>query len=94
MKRLWLPVALAASITLANAAAYAQFRTFSDGGGERDKKTGRTEEGLAADAAIDKLYRSKAGQKTPNVNSDPWGDVRTSSTPAAQPAAKSKHKQP
>ena len=54
----------------------------------RDTKTGRTEDGLKADAEVDKLYRAKAGQHTPDVQADPWGDVRRSSTPTRSQAAK------
>jgi hypothetical protein len=92
MRRLAVIVALAAAVILETGAAQAQFKGFGDD--TRDKKTGRTEDGLKADAEVDKLYRAKAGQKTPDPRADPWGDVRPSSTPAAQPTAKAKHKQP
>jgi hypothetical protein len=73
--------------------AYAQAKSMSDTD-PRAPKTGRTEEGLKADAEVDKLYRAKAGQATPNPRADPWGDVRPATTPAAQPTAKAKQKQP
>ncbi len=67
--------------------ALAQFKTMGD---DRNPKTGQTDEGVKVDQEIDKLYRARAGQKTPEVRSDPWSDVRT---PPAAPAVKSK-KQP
>ncbi len=92
MSRLLMVIALAATTMFLSAAAHAQFKSMD--GDTRDNKTGRTEEGLKVDAEVDKLYRQRAGQKTPDPRADPWGDVRQSSTPAAQPAAKSKQKQP
>lgn len=71
MKRLWLATALTA-LTVATS-AHAQLRGVRD---PNTIKTGRTEEGLKADAEIDKEYRAKAGQRTPDVKADPWGDVR------------------
>lgn len=95
MKRLLLRFALvAAVVTCASSVANAQLRSMGEGGSGRDNKTGRTDDGLKADAEIDKLYRAKAGQQTPNPKADPWGDVRTTQTPAVQPAPKAKHKQP
>ena len=92
MSRLLIVLALAATAMFLNSAAHAQFKGF--GSDNRDNKTGRTEDGLKADAEVDRLYRQKAGQKTPDPRADPWGDVRQSAAPAAQPAAKSKQKQP
>ncbi len=88
MKRL-ISTALA-FVVLSAIPAFAQF-----GNDRRDSKTGRTEDGLKADQEIDRLYRARTGQKTPEVRPDPWSDVRTPSAaaPAATPAAKSK-KQP
>lgn len=95
MKRPLLTVAFATAVTLVSGATHAQLRSMDQGGSGRDNKTGRTEDGLKADAEVDKLYRTRAGQRTPNVKADPWGDVRTPSTPAdTQPAAKPKQKQP
>ena len=93
MSRLLTIVALATALTLTSGVAHAQFKGWGDD--NRDKKTGRTEEGVKADAEVDKLYRAKAGQHTPQVRADPWSDVRApSTTPAAQPAGKAKQKQP
>ena len=92
MSRLLTVVALATAVTFVSVAAHAQFKGWGDD--NRDKKTGRTEDGLKVDAEVDKLYRAKAGQKTPDPRADPWGDVRQSSTPTAQPTAKAKQKQP
>jgi hypothetical protein len=92
MSRILTIAAFAAAVMLESGAAHAQLKGF--GSDNRDNKTGRTEDGLKADAEVDKLYRAKAGQKTPDPRADPWGDVRTPSTPAAQPTAKSKQKQP
>jgi hypothetical protein len=86
-------VVLATAVTFASGAAHAQFKGWGDND-NRDKKTGRTEDGVKADAEVDKLYRAKAGQHTPQVRADPWSDVRAPSTPAAQPAGKAKQKQP
>ncbi|MGZ5829042.1 MAG: hypothetical protein ACXWJW_10935 [Xanthobacteraceae bacterium] len=72
MRRLWFVAALTA-LTVATS-AHAQFK--GGGGDPRAPKTGRTEEGLKVDAEIDKEYRAKAGQRTPDVKADPWGDVR------------------
>jgi len=95
MKRLLVRVALlTAVVACASSVANAQLRSMSEGGGPRDNKTGRTDDGLKADAEIDRLYRAKAGQQTPNPKADPWGDVRATQTPAAQPPSKAKHKQP
>jgi hypothetical protein len=80
MSRLLTIVALVTAITFASGAAHAQFKGWGDD--TRDKKTGRTEEGVKADAEVDKLYRAKAGQHTPRVRADPWSDVRAPSTPA------------
>ncbi|HVG52089.1 MAG TPA: hypothetical protein VM867_10680 [Xanthobacteraceae bacterium] len=67
--------------------AHAQL--FGNNNSNRDGKTGRTEEGVKIDQEIDRLYRSRTGQKTPEVRSDPWGDVRTAPAQnAPQPAAK------
>ena len=93
MSRLLTVVALATALIFMSGAAHAQFKGFG-GTDNRDSKTGRTEDGLKADAEVDKLYRAKAGQKTPDARADPWGDVRQSSTPTAQPTAKAKQKQP
>jgi hypothetical protein len=75
-------------IVLASLLSAAVFATFPVlyAHAQMDKKTGRTEDGVKIDAEIDRLYRARAGQKTPEVRSDPWGDVRT--PPANQPAAK------
>jgi hypothetical protein len=91
MRRLLTIVAIsaAATVTLANGAANAQTKST-----DRDNKTGRTQEGLKADQEIDQLYRSRAGQRTPEVRSDPWGDVRAPAAPAAQTSTKTKQKQP
>jgi hypothetical protein len=86
-------VALATATMMSGSFAYAQHKGM-DADDRRAPKTGRTQEGLKVDAEIDKLYRDRAGQQTPNVKADPWGDVRTPSTPAAHPASKVKQKTP
>jgi len=94
MKRHPLVLAFATVTMLAwmSSSALAQFKSM-DEADPHAPKTGRTIEGLKADAEVDQLYRSKAGQQTPNVKADPWGDVRTPATTAVH-AAKPKHKQP
>ena len=53
----------------------------------KSPQTGRTEDGPKNDAEMDKAYRAKAGQQTPQVKADPWADVRT---PPTEPASKTK----
>lgn len=76
-------------MTLALLAAQAHAQRITD---PKTVKTGRTEEGLKNDAEFDKEYRAKAGQQTPNVKADPWGDVRTFSTNGNAAGSTSKSK--
>jgi hypothetical protein len=58
---------------------------------QMDGKTGRTPDGLQNDAAFDKEYRARTEHPTPDVKSDPWGSVRTTSATADnKPAAANK----
>jgi hypothetical protein len=87
MGRLWLRAILMALAAGAFVAAPAHAQLKGGIGEPKTIKTNRTEEGLKIDAEIDKEYRAKAGQHTPDVKADPWSDVRT--TPA-KPTSKAK----
>jgi hypothetical protein len=78
-------VAVITGVTLGLALGVANAQILKDDA--KGSPTGRTEDGLKNDEAIDKIFRAKAGQRTPEVRADPWADVRT---PPAPPAPKKK----
>jgi len=86
MRRLTIVTAVTA-VTLVLALGAANAQILKDNA--KGPPTGRTEDGLKNDEAIDKIFRAKAGQRTPEISADPWADVRTP-TPTASPAPKKK----
>ncbi len=76
MSRLLTVIVLATAVTFMSGAAHAQFKGWGDND-NRDKKTGRTEDGaqgrtLKSTSSIER----KPVRQTPHPRADPWGDVR------------------